>query len=36
VNTVDKEAFRKATEVVYTELADIYPPELVRRIRETR
>ncbi len=36
VNTVDKEAFRKATEVVYKEMADVYPPDLVRRIRETR
>jgi TRAP-type transport system periplasmic protein len=36
VNTVDKDAFRKATEVVYTEMANVYPPDLVRRIRETR
>jgi TRAP-type C4-dicarboxylate transport system substrate-binding protein len=36
VNTVDKDAFQKATEVVYKEMADVYPPDLVRRIRETR
>ena len=36
VNTVDQEAFRKATEVVYRELADVFPPDLVRRIRDTR
>jgi tripartite ATP-independent transporter DctP family solute receptor len=36
VNTVDQEAFRNATEVVYKELADVFPPDLVRRIRETR
>ncbi len=36
VNTVDKDAFQKATEVVYREMADVYPPDLVRRIRETR
>jgi len=36
VNAVDKEAFRKATEVVYTDMADVYPPDLVRRIRDTR
>jgi len=36
VNTVDKEAFRKATEGIYKELADVFPPDLVRRIRETR
>jgi tripartite ATP-independent transporter DctP family solute receptor len=36
VNTVDQEPFRKATEVVYTELSSVFPPDLVRRIRETR
>jgi TRAP-type transport system periplasmic protein len=36
VNTVDQEAFRKATDVVYKEMADVYPPDLVRRIRDTR
>jgi len=36
VNTVDQELFRKATEVVYKEMADVFPPDLVRRIRETR
>ena len=36
VNTVDREPFRTATEVVYKEMSDVYPPDLVRRIRETR
>jgi tripartite ATP-independent transporter DctP family solute receptor len=36
VNTVDQDAFRKATESIYKDLADVFPPDLVRRIRETR
>lgn len=36
VNTVDREPFRKATEVVYREMSDVYPPDLVQRIRETK
>jgi TRAP-type transport system periplasmic protein len=36
VNEVDREAFREATEPLYEQLANVFPPELVQRIRETR